>query len=217
VYSPVTGKVVEVNAALADKPETINEDAYGDGWIFVDRSRGAGAAQRTPRAPTTTPSCSKQKTTDPRPTTSPRIARHPIRPPRAAGFVSGIAAQLCAVPRNRVVAMRHRDFFFTPTSRPFAACRCPFGHASRGMSRVRAHRHRSLRRVRAECLNQDVFAQRVAMHATRCAPVPRRARRRRGHAAVGDAACRGKNRRGLLTQKKTVIRFRAQAAACGNE
>jgi len=35
VYSPVTGKVVEVNGALADKPETINEDAYGDGWIFV--------------------------------------------------------------------------------------------------------------------------------------------------------------------------------------
>jgi glycine cleavage system H protein len=35
VYSPVTGKVVEVNTALSDKPETINEDAYGDGWIFV--------------------------------------------------------------------------------------------------------------------------------------------------------------------------------------
>jgi glycine cleavage system H protein len=35
VYAPVTGKVVEVNAALSDKPETINEDAYGDGWIFV--------------------------------------------------------------------------------------------------------------------------------------------------------------------------------------
>ena len=35
VYSPVTGKVVEVNAALADKPETINEDAYGDGWLFL--------------------------------------------------------------------------------------------------------------------------------------------------------------------------------------
>ena len=35
VYSPVTGKVVEVNAALSDKPETINEDAYGDGWILV--------------------------------------------------------------------------------------------------------------------------------------------------------------------------------------
>jgi len=35
VYAPVSGKVVAVNAALADKPETINEDAYGDGWILV--------------------------------------------------------------------------------------------------------------------------------------------------------------------------------------
>ena len=35
VYAPITGKVVLVNAALSDKPETINEDAYGEGWIFV--------------------------------------------------------------------------------------------------------------------------------------------------------------------------------------
>ena len=35
VYTPVSGKVVDVNAALADKPETINEDAYGDGWLYV--------------------------------------------------------------------------------------------------------------------------------------------------------------------------------------
>ena len=35
VYAPVSGKVVEVNSALADKPETINEDAYGDGWLFT--------------------------------------------------------------------------------------------------------------------------------------------------------------------------------------
>ena len=35
VYSPVSGKVVAVNSALADKPEIINEDAYGEGWIFV--------------------------------------------------------------------------------------------------------------------------------------------------------------------------------------
>jgi glycine cleavage system H protein len=35
VYSPITGTVVEVNTALTDKPETINEDAYGEGWIFV--------------------------------------------------------------------------------------------------------------------------------------------------------------------------------------
>ena len=35
VYAPLSGRVVEVNAALADKPETINEDAYGDGWLFT--------------------------------------------------------------------------------------------------------------------------------------------------------------------------------------
>lgn len=34
VYAPVSGKVTAVNAALADKPETINEDAYGEGWLF---------------------------------------------------------------------------------------------------------------------------------------------------------------------------------------
>jgi glycine cleavage system H protein len=35
VYSPVTGKISAVNNDLSDKPETINEDAYGEGWIFV--------------------------------------------------------------------------------------------------------------------------------------------------------------------------------------
>ncbi|HEU4772955.1 MAG TPA: glycine cleavage system protein GcvH [Lysobacter sp.] len=35
IYAPVTGTVVAVNEALNDKPETINEDAYGDGWIFT--------------------------------------------------------------------------------------------------------------------------------------------------------------------------------------
>ena len=35
VYAPVSGKVVAVNESLADKPETINEDAFGDGWLFV--------------------------------------------------------------------------------------------------------------------------------------------------------------------------------------
>ena len=35
VYSPVSGTIVEVNSALSDKPETINEDAYGDGWMYV--------------------------------------------------------------------------------------------------------------------------------------------------------------------------------------
>ncbi len=35
VYSPVSGTVVEVNSSLSDKPETINEDAYGEGWLYV--------------------------------------------------------------------------------------------------------------------------------------------------------------------------------------
>ncbi|MCK7592158.1 glycine cleavage system protein GcvH [Pseudomarimonas salicorniae] len=35
VYAPVSGKVVAVNDALTDAPETINSDAFGDGWICV--------------------------------------------------------------------------------------------------------------------------------------------------------------------------------------
>jgi glycine cleavage system H protein len=34
VYSPVTGTVVAVNPALADKPELVNEDAEGAAWFF---------------------------------------------------------------------------------------------------------------------------------------------------------------------------------------
>lgn len=34
IFSPVAGEVAEVNEALADAPETINEDPYGEGWIF---------------------------------------------------------------------------------------------------------------------------------------------------------------------------------------
>lgn len=35
VVSPVTGVVVEVNEDLADTPELINEDPYGNGWLIV--------------------------------------------------------------------------------------------------------------------------------------------------------------------------------------
>lgn len=34
VYSPLAGKVVANNAALASKPELLNEDPYGAGWLF---------------------------------------------------------------------------------------------------------------------------------------------------------------------------------------
>jgi glycine cleavage system H protein len=42
VYAPVAGEIVEVNESLADSPETVNTDVYGDGWIFrmtpIDRA-----------------------------------------------------------------------------------------------------------------------------------------------------------------------------------
>jgi glycine cleavage system H protein len=34
VFSPLDGVIVEVNEALADDPELINQDPYGEGWIF---------------------------------------------------------------------------------------------------------------------------------------------------------------------------------------
>ena len=33
VIAPLSGKVTEVNSALADTPETVNEDPYGQGWL----------------------------------------------------------------------------------------------------------------------------------------------------------------------------------------
>jgi len=34
LFSPVSGKVVEVNSPLDDSPEMVNEDPYGDGWLI---------------------------------------------------------------------------------------------------------------------------------------------------------------------------------------
>ena len=37
IYAPITGTIVEVNTDLADTPQRINEDPYGDGWLCVIR------------------------------------------------------------------------------------------------------------------------------------------------------------------------------------
>jgi len=37
VYAPVSGEVAEVNQGLVSAPGTINQDPYGDGWLFVLR------------------------------------------------------------------------------------------------------------------------------------------------------------------------------------
>lgn len=34
IYAPVSGEIVEVNTELEDRPELVNEDPYGKGWIF---------------------------------------------------------------------------------------------------------------------------------------------------------------------------------------
>ena len=33
VYTPASGKVIEVNSKLVDSPELVNDDPYGDGWL----------------------------------------------------------------------------------------------------------------------------------------------------------------------------------------
>ena len=35
IYAPVSGTVVAVNGDVADNPERVNTDPYGDGWMFV--------------------------------------------------------------------------------------------------------------------------------------------------------------------------------------
>ena len=44
VFAPLSGEVVEVNDALEDTPEKINEDPYGDGWLVKVRLSDPGEA-----------------------------------------------------------------------------------------------------------------------------------------------------------------------------
>jgi glycine cleavage system H protein len=43
LYSPVTGRVAEVNQAAVDNPEVVNLDPYGDGWLFTVEDAEPGA------------------------------------------------------------------------------------------------------------------------------------------------------------------------------
>jgi glycine cleavage system H protein len=42
VFSPVAGQVVQINETLADEPEKVNEDPYGEGWMIRIRMSNAG-------------------------------------------------------------------------------------------------------------------------------------------------------------------------------
>ncbi len=43
VYAPVAGEVVEVNSALGEQPQTVNEGPYDKGWLFRLKPADAGA------------------------------------------------------------------------------------------------------------------------------------------------------------------------------
>ncbi len=45
IYAPVAGTVVEVNGELADAPQRLNEDPYGEGWICVVEPTDASALE----------------------------------------------------------------------------------------------------------------------------------------------------------------------------
>ena len=42
IYAPVGGTVTEVNDALRDRPELVNEDPYGEGWLLEVAVAGEG-------------------------------------------------------------------------------------------------------------------------------------------------------------------------------
>jgi glycine cleavage system H protein len=42
LFAPVSGEVVEINGELPQKPETVNKDPYGKGWMIVVKPSSAG-------------------------------------------------------------------------------------------------------------------------------------------------------------------------------
>ncbi|MCS7068884.1 MAG: glycine cleavage system protein GcvH [Meiothermus sp.] len=44
IYAPVAGEIIEVNSALADKPELLNQSPYGEGWLFKMKVNPADVA-----------------------------------------------------------------------------------------------------------------------------------------------------------------------------
>ncbi len=52
LFMPVSGEIAEINAGLADKPELVNQDPYGEGWMIVIRMSDPSEAEAllTPEA-----------------------------------------------------------------------------------------------------------------------------------------------------------------------
>ena len=45
VYCPVSGEITETNESLVDAPEMVNQDPYGDGWLFKLKPNDAGEVE----------------------------------------------------------------------------------------------------------------------------------------------------------------------------
>ncbi len=45
LFAPISGKIVQVNATLKDKPEAVNEAPYGDGWMIEIETDDGGRAE----------------------------------------------------------------------------------------------------------------------------------------------------------------------------
>ena len=57
VIAPLSGEIVEVNEALGDAPEKINEDPYGEGWLVKVQADRRRRRPRRCSAPRNTASC----------------------------------------------------------------------------------------------------------------------------------------------------------------
>ena len=79
LFTPVAGEVVEVNAALADKPEAVNKDPHGDGWLI--KVKLADAAPSSTRCWTPRPTRPSSTARRSRPRRATRRRRTPARQP----------------------------------------------------------------------------------------------------------------------------------------
>jgi glycine cleavage system H protein len=46
IYAPVSGEIAEVNPALEDNPEIINQDSYGAGWLYRIKASDTGQLEK---------------------------------------------------------------------------------------------------------------------------------------------------------------------------
>ena len=46
LYAPVSGRIVDVNTDLAEQPESVNQDCYGDGWMVTVETDGSAEYEK---------------------------------------------------------------------------------------------------------------------------------------------------------------------------